>query len=138
MKQRDGKAGFTLMEVLIVVIIMAAIAAFSVPNFGRALHRARARDAINNLSAIHASQLIYRSLNSFYSTCNNVAAINNINGANTLNIIENGVTYTCADASPPTVCTGVSTGNFTVTVTLNNPISLGANPSCASGNNSCP
>jgi prepilin-type N-terminal cleavage/methylation domain-containing protein len=125
-------AAFTLIEILVVIIIISILAAFSVPNFSKSVKRARARDAINNLTAIHAAQLIYRSLNSSFNRCNNVAAINSLNGPNSLNIVENGATYTCNDGGgAPTVCTAVS-GDFTVTATLANPVSLGVNPVCVS------
>jgi len=126
-------AAFTLMEILVVIIIISIIAAFSVPNFSKSVRRARARDAVNNLTVIHAAQLIYGSMNSTFRLCNNVAAINALNGANSLSIVENGATYSCANANPPTVCTAVSNaGDFTVTVTLANPVSFGVNPACVS------
>jgi prepilin-type N-terminal cleavage/methylation domain-containing protein len=121
---------FTLMEILIVIIIISIISAFSVPNFSKSVKRARARDAINNLTAIHAAQLIYRSLNGAYLQCNNVGAINALNGAGTLNIVQNGAVYSCP-GNPPATCTAVS-ADFTVTATLGNLISPGVNPACAS------
>jgi prepilin-type N-terminal cleavage/methylation domain-containing protein len=131
-KNKKKIAAFTLIEILVVIIIISILAAFSVPNFSKSVKRARARDAINNLTAIHAAQLIYRSLNNAFLRCNNVAAINAINGPSSLNIMENGATYTCTTGgNPPTACTAVS-GDFTVTATLANPVSLGVNPACVS------
>lgn len=126
-------AAFTLMEILVVIIIIAILAGFSVPNFSKSIKRARARDAMNNLTAIHAAQLIYGSLNSAFRQCVNVADINNINGPSSLNVVQNGATYSCNDANPPTRCTAVSdAGDFTVTATLTSPISYGTNPACVS------
>jgi len=124
-------SAFSLMEVLVVIIIISILAATSVPNFTKSVKRARARDAINNLAAIHAAQLIYRSMNGNTFVCNDVPTINALNGAGSLNIVANGATYSCNDANPPTVCTAVS-ADFTVTATLANPVSLGTNPACVS------
>jgi prepilin-type N-terminal cleavage/methylation domain-containing protein len=130
-------AGFTLTELLLVVVVMGILAGFAIPNYTRSIRRARARDAINNLTAIHAAQVIFKSLNGTFQICNNVTDINNINGAGSLNVIESGATYTCTGADPGTVCTAVSVpvGDFSVTVTLASAISPGTNPAC-SGN--CP
>jgi prepilin-type N-terminal cleavage/methylation domain-containing protein len=141
MRQRVRKLlGFTLTELLIVVIIMGILAGFSLPNYTRSVKRARARDALNNLTAIHAAQLIYRSSNSVFRRCIDVTAINNLNGTATLNVIQNGATYSCNDqgVNPPTVCRAVAAGDFTVTVTLASAINPGANPLCSSSNGSCP
>jgi prepilin-type N-terminal cleavage/methylation domain-containing protein len=126
-KKQRKIAGFTLMELLVVVVIMGIIAAFASPSYTRAIQRARAKDAINNLTAIHAAQLIYRSLNGSFIACADVAAINGINGANSLNVIPNGSAYSCPGA--PVTCRADS-ANFNVVADLTAAISPGTNPVC--------
>lgn len=49
---RDGRrAGYTLLEVLIVVVVMALLAAYGFMRFGPALSHARVRDAANVLAS---------------------------------------------------------------------------------------
>lgn len=51
-----NKQGFTLMEILIVVIIISGFAAMIYPVYTSAIERARASEAVNMLGAIQAAQ----------------------------------------------------------------------------------
>ena len=54
------RRGVTLLEVLIVVVILAAIAAIALPLYFRALERARSGEAATNLAAIRNAELMYQ------------------------------------------------------------------------------
>ena len=56
--------GFTLLELMIVVMVVAILAAIAIPNYGRYAYRARRADAQNLLQHIATSQERY------YSTYN--------------------------------------------------------------------
>jgi len=116
---------------MIVVVIIGIIAAFAVPNYTRAVERAHLRDAIVQLTNIHAANQIYRAENNEYwpstSTSQDLAAIN---AALDLGVIANGMTYTCVGVPAGTsfTCTAVRdppAASFTVTVTH-----ASSNPSC--------
>lgn len=53
------KKGFTLMEVLVVVLIVAVLTGIAVPKYMRSLERARATEAMTNLKAINESIYAY-------------------------------------------------------------------------------
>ena len=59
--------GFSLMEVMIVVVIIGILAAFAYPNLEKYLKRARQTEAKTNLSAIYTAQKIYFTLYQSYA-----------------------------------------------------------------------
>lgn len=56
MKIRKNTAGFTLVEIMIVVAIIGLLAAIAVPNFIQARTQARTNACINNLRLIDAGK----------------------------------------------------------------------------------
>jgi type IV pilus assembly protein PilA len=56
MKLRRNTAGFTLVEIMIVVAIIGLLAAIAVPNFAQARTNARISSCINNLRLIDAAK----------------------------------------------------------------------------------
>lgn len=61
--------GFTLLELMIGIIIVSILATLAIPGFGRALERAKVREAQAVLSAIYSSEKIYRLDQGSYGTC---------------------------------------------------------------------
>jgi prepilin-type N-terminal cleavage/methylation domain-containing protein len=59
--------GFSLMEVMIVVVIIGILAALAYPNLEKYLKRARQTEAKTNLSAIYTAQKIYYTLHQSYA-----------------------------------------------------------------------
>lgn len=53
------KRGFTLLELLIVVVIIGVLAGLAIPNFIRGTERARWAESKNLLGAVRASQIRY-------------------------------------------------------------------------------
>ncbi len=54
-----GKKGFTLTEILIVVVIIALLAVLALPMFVKTIEKAKVGEAISNLNLIRAGQKIY-------------------------------------------------------------------------------
>src|SRR3989338_8723727 len=100
--------GFTLTELLVVVIIIGVMAAFTVPNYTKSVERSHRKDAETQLKTIWSADQIYRAQNGAYwppvlSGSNDIASINSNLG---LGIIPNGMTYNCASAATDTfTCT---------------------------------
>lgn len=66
--------GFTLLELLLVVVIVGILAAMALPNFARAAERARIKDAQAVLSAIHSAERVYFLDQNSYGTLANLIA----------------------------------------------------------------
>ncbi len=114
---------------MVVVVIIAIIAGFAIPNYQKSVERAHLKTAILNLTAVHGAQQIYRAQNNTYWGTGNVSAINSNLG---LNIIENGMTYTSTLGGvnfTVTAVRGGPSGAFTVTVINSMPLST-SNPGC--------
>ncbi|NLE65092.1 MAG: prepilin-type N-terminal cleavage/methylation domain-containing protein [Elusimicrobia bacterium] len=127
MKSARSLPGFTIMEVLIVVIVAGIIAAFTVPTFTKAVNNARARNGIRDLEFLHGAQKAYRVRNgAFYSS----------SGFDTQAINENlGINLSSPEVScNPNQCFAKGTG-FNARVTLGDPLGTG-NPCCTG--TSCP
>ena len=60
--KRIGKKGFTLVEIMIVVAIIALLAAIAIPNLLRARHNANESAAIGSLRTLSTAMESYRSV----------------------------------------------------------------------------
>ncbi|UCD15870.1 MAG: prepilin-type N-terminal cleavage/methylation domain-containing protein [Candidatus Omnitrophota bacterium] len=61
MPEKIGKysKGFTLIELMVVVLIISLLAAFGLPQYNKAVEKSRAAEAINILYALRGAQLRY-------------------------------------------------------------------------------
>ena len=85
--------GFSLMEVMIVVVIIGILAALAYPNLEKYLKRARQTEAKTNLSAIYTAQKIYFTLHQSYAE-----DINELD----LSLVQGLYNYTIQEASTST------------------------------------
>ena len=67
LKKPDNK-GFTLMEILIAIIIIAVLAGLAVPLYRTVVERSRRAEAIGVLSATRQSEMRYFAQNNRYTT----------------------------------------------------------------------
>lgn len=141
------RQGFTLIEMIIVLIIIAIVAVLSFPNFNTPTEQARALNAWNNLLAIYSAEKNYYNNNGFY--CNKVpplecTSLPEINASLSLNIQDDGTyQYYCAYDNTCTAARLNASSSPVIKVNLTLPIQLNQNnpnpnPRCTAGPNLCP
>ncbi|MBI5416198.1 MAG: prepilin-type N-terminal cleavage/methylation domain-containing protein [Candidatus Omnitrophica bacterium] len=137
----SNRGGFTVMELLIVTIIIAVIAAFAIPSYEKAMARQKVKRLILTANLIAGAQEIYKTRNSRYwcdasAACSNLG---NINAALGIAIVaESGVTYTtnAVSGSETTAFQVVITDGTLFTISASSPplnvtcTNLSATPVC--------
>jgi type IV pilus assembly protein PilE len=68
MDARQGRAGFTLVELMIVVVIVAVLAMVAYPSYLNSVRKGRRADAVKGLTAIQQAQERWRANNTQYAT----------------------------------------------------------------------
>jgi len=131
--------GFTLIEIIVVLTIIAVCVAFTLPNFLGPTEQARAQTAQNNLLAIYSAEQNFLNNNNTYYSSQNPAQDDSpgIDTALGLNIPTDGTyQYDCSGVTCTATRGSPSPGAVTITLTLNKPIALTGggtlNPLCSS------
>jgi len=65
--KRNNQAGFTLVELAIVIVIIGVLAAFGVPRFRDSVERSKAAEAFGYLSAVRAAEERYHGRSGTYA-----------------------------------------------------------------------
>jgi prepilin-type N-terminal cleavage/methylation domain-containing protein len=87
--------GFTLIEIMVVIVIMSVIAGFSIPNFRKAVRKSHEQDALLQLQVIFAASHFYYSKNgNFLDSGGSIEDLDFINTNLGINVVANGLTYT--------------------------------------------
>lgn len=97
--KRVKQAGFTLIEIMIVVAIIALLAAIAIPNVLRGRTTANESAAIGNMRAVVSSLEMYRSVIGSYPATDGTAFRNTMYGTDCL-----AATAPAPDFGPPSFC----------------------------------
>jgi len=93
---QKSQNAFTFIEMMIVVIVLAVIAAFGIPNYQRSQQRVDERDGINNLENIASAMEIYRVRNDgLYPVTGDINTLAEINTELNMGIIAQNLNYSC-------------------------------------------
>ena len=129
--------GFTLMELMVVLIVMGAVTGLAMPEYTRSVERAHRRDAENQLMLIHSAQEMYasRNNNAFWGPAVGATPalkLADINQNLALNTLANGMDYDCTGSGAAYSCTAVRNGGAAFTITITQAaVNPGVNPICA-------
>ncbi len=106
MVQRKKREGVTLIELLIVVLILAALSAIAIPRISQSAQNAKANACDTNIDVINSAIEMYNADNGSYP--------------GSLNLVTGSVTY-FPDGAPVCALTGTYSMNADDRVTCNHP-----------------
>ena len=109
-----SKKGFSLAEILIVVVVASVLVAISVPNFLRTIDKENARQAITYLRLIRSAQKVYYSNHQTYVNCTSTADIQTNLG---IEISDGDYKFSVTGASSTTFTAQATKGNSFITLT---------------------
>ena len=127
---KNNKA-FTLVEIVIVAVIIGFLAFVTVPNMLKSVNHAYAKEAMQNLMAIYASEKDYAQNHDGKYPPGQLLGASAINTALGLNIVENnGIVYSCnTQGNGEFECKAVQ-ASFTEIVWSNSPLTLSDPTAC--------
>jgi type IV pilus assembly protein PilA len=106
LNRKQSEKGFTLVELLVVIIIIGILAAIALPNFLSQGAKAKQTEAKQNIGLVNRIQTAYRSENSSFATTFDTLATGTLSGSTTYQ--SKSYTYTLSagqDTSQVTVGT---------------------------------
>jgi len=129
-------SGFTLVEVITVVLIIGVIASFGLIKFAGTIRETREQEAINQLKAIHAANEVYRE-RSITSPPGYLTGANlDLDAINTnlgLSIFANKITYQYTGGGNAYIVTATYPGAGSFTISMDQGDLDGGNPWCSAG-----
>jgi len=127
--------GFTLMEIIVVVILLSIVAAFGIPSYNNAFEQSDEREAVYNLRFIGEALEVYRVRNDDYPNFD-LLEVSDINTTLNLGILEQNMDYDCAGGASRHVCMAIS--NYGWEIAYDTALAAAFNPYCVVTGTDCP
>ena len=106
LNRRKSDPGFTLVELLVVIIIIGILGAIALPNFLNQDVKAKQTEAKQNIALINKTQNSYRAENSAFAASFDVLAIGSVTGGATGN--TSNYSYTISSGTDTTAVTATA------------------------------
>jgi len=132
-QMKKNEAGFSLIEMLVVVIIIAIVAAIAIPNLLASRRAANQATAISNLRTVSSAQATYSSTTGgggyalTFDALSATAGGDLLDDSWTASPVKNGYTFALSAATSAGYCvtatrTGVASGDFSYAISHQNVI----------------
>ncbi len=132
-----NKKGFTLIELIVVIIVIGILATFAVPQYMKAVTKAKIAKAKNALALIVKAEELYRNAKDTYINCAATSDVITMGTDSGVDLAEltNDVDWNYSVVSANTTSCGArATGNSTASVINGRYITLWTNGTWASSN----
>src|SRR5690349_20499325 len=93
MKRGQKLTGFTIVELLVVIVVIAVLAAITIVAFNGVQQRARASAAVSSLSQSKKKLELYKAENGLYPTTGNLASAGVTDGDTVFQYTSDGATF---------------------------------------------
>lgn len=130
------KNGFSLMEIMIVIVILSLIVGFGLPSYSKAIEKNRARRVRMNLIGFHAALTTFEAqTGTFPATGLNLGGLNGVLGTN---ILDDSFGYTFTNPGGGSFSLVAVHNDNLYKFTLTQAVISPANPVCADLDGNCP